>query len=87
MDDMELKRAPRQAPQESSRSSSNSFFDYTLRSGAIQALDTELAIVVAAADRQAAGYGLAFDDYTRLHQAHQFLICILGNLRGVEVTT
>ena len=61
--------------------------DYTLRHGAVHALDIELAIIIAAADRLAAGHGLAHDDYTRLHQAHQFLIRILADLRGVEVTT
>lgn len=59
----------------------------TLQAAALQALDTELAIVVAAADHQASGNRLSWDDHDRLHQSHQFLIRILADLRGVEVLT
>ena len=83
----ERTRPPRQAAPGITLASGNSGLDYTLRAGAVHALDTELAIVVAAIDRTARGYSLAHDDYDRLHQAHQFLIRILADLRGVEVTT
>ena len=60
-------------------------FDYTLQAAAVQTLERELAIILAAADRMAGGYGLAWDDHERLHKAHQFLIRILAGLRGREV--
>ena len=56
-----------------------------LAAAAVQTLEQEMAVVLAAADRMAGGYGLAWSDYERLHQAHQFLIRILAELRGLGV--
>ncbi len=58
--------------------------DYTLQTAAVQTLERELTIILAAADRMAGGYGLAWSDYERLHEAHHFLIRILADLRGVK---
>ena len=44
---------------------------------AVRALRRELWIVLQAAHHMAAGYGLAWDDYDRLHQAHQFILTVL----------
>jgi len=56
-----------------------------LATASVSALEQELAIVLAAADRFARGYGLVWDDYDRLHEAHQHLIRVLAQLRGQEV--
>lgn len=58
-----------------------------MNDAAIQALHRELSIILAAADRMASGHGLAWTDYERLHDAHTFVIRILAELRGREVTT
>ena len=80
-------RAPRQAPIGMHNGSSNSRLHYTLQAGALIALDTELAILVTAAHQLAKGEPLTWKDEARLHEAHQFLIRILADLRGVEVLT
>ena len=59
----------------------------TLQQAALLALDTELAIIVAALHEQASGRQLSWEDQERCHQAHQFFIRILADLRGVEVLT
>lgn len=58
-----------------------------LSNAATKALERELAIVLAAADRMAAGYGLAWSDYDRLHFAHQHVLTVLAAVSGREVTT
>jgi hypothetical protein len=64
-------------------------FNYTtacdLRKAASSAFERELAIIMLAADRMAAGHGLAWDDYDRLHTAHQHVIGVLSAMRGMEV--
>ena len=57
----------------------------TMKNAAARALAGELAIIVAAADRLAGGYGLAWDDLKRVHEAHQFTIRVLAEIRGREV--
>lgn len=57
----------------------------TFNQAATAALERELAIILAAAHRMAAGYGLASDDYDRLHTAHQHVIGVLAAVRGREV--
>lgn len=59
----------------------------TLRGAASDALERELSVILMAAHRMAAGYGLAWDDYDRLHQAHTHMIRVLGALRDKEVLT
>src|SRR5690625_3021049 len=44
---------------------------YGQAEAALRTLRDEILIVVLAADRLAAGYGLSGDDMTRLHRAHQ----------------
>ena len=78
-------RAPRQAPSGMHISSGSSGLDSTLQQAALLALDHELAIIVAALNDMAAGKQLSWDDQDRLHEAHQFFIRILADLRGVEV--
>jgi len=80
-------RPPRQAAPGNALASGNSGLDYTLRAAAVHALDRELSIIISAVDQTARGYGLSATDNDRLHQAHQFLIRILADLRGVEVWT
>ena len=46
-------------------------------SAPFRALRRELWIVLNAAHRMAAGYGLAWPDYDRLHQAHQFILKVM----------
>jgi hypothetical protein len=43
----------------------------------VRAFKRELWVILNAADRMAAGYGLAWDDYDRLHQAHQHVLRVL----------
>jgi len=57
--------------------------DYSKAS--ISALKHELAIILAAAHRMAAGQGLHFDDYDRLHIAHQHVLAVLAAISGREV--
>ena len=78
-------RAPRQAPSGMHISSGSSELHSTLHQAALLALDTELAIIVAALNDMAAGRELSWDDQDRLHQSHQFFIRILADLRGAEV--
>ena len=78
---------PRQAAPGTSNGIGSSGLHSTLQAGALLALDTEVSIVVAAADTMARDYALHWKDSDRLHQAHQFLIRILADLRGVEVMT
>lgn len=62
--------------------------DYTaLNRAAAKTLQRELSIVLLAADRLAAGHGLAWPDYDRLHQAHQHIIRVLADMTGKEVLT
>ena len=56
-----------------------------MNDAAVKALHRELSIILAAADRMARGYSLVWDDYDRLHEAHQHLIRVLAQLRGQEV--
>lgn len=42
-----------------------------------KALRRELWIVLNAAHRMAAGYGITWSDFDRLHHAHQFIITVL----------
>lgn len=56
-----------------------------LRNASARALERELSIILAAAHRMAAGYGLAWSDYDRLHAAHQHVLPVLAALRGREV--
>ena len=44
---------------------------------AVRALRRELWIILQAAHRMAAGYGISGDDMDRLHQAHQFVLTVL----------
>ena len=80
-------RAPRQAPIGMHIGNGNSGLHSTLQAGTLLALDTELAIIVAALNDMAGGRQLSWDDQDRLHQSHQFFIRILADLRGVEVWT
>ena len=81
----EIKRPPRQAAPGKHIGIGNPKLHSTLQSGALLALDTELAIIVAALNDMASGKRLSWDDQDRLHQSHQFFIRILADLRGVEV--
>jgi len=56
-----------------------------LERAAATALARELNIILLAADRMAAGYGLAWPDYSRLHQAHQHVLTVLATVTGREV--
>lgn len=56
-----------------------------LSAASARATQQALGFVVAAADRLAAGYGLAWSDYDRLHRAHQHLIAVLATDLGREV--
>lgn len=42
-----------------------------------KAFQQELWVILNAAHRMAAGYRLSWDDYDRLHQAHQHVIRVL----------
>lgn len=53
---------------------------------AAKALARELSVVLLAADRLAAGHGLAWSDHDRLHAAHQHCMAVLSELTGREVT-
>jgi hypothetical protein len=44
---------------------------------AVRAFRRELWIILQAAHRMAAGYGITGDDMDRLHQAHQFILTVL----------
>ena len=58
-------------------------FDHsTLNVAATTAFRRELSIIMAAADRMANGYKLAWDDYTRLHQAWQHCLSVLEVIHG-----
>lgn len=57
--------------------------DYSKAS--INALTHELAIILAAAHRMASGHSLAWDDYDRLHIAHQHVLTVLAAVTGREV--
>ena len=60
--------------------------DYTvLNRAAAKSLQRELFIVLNAAHRMASGHGLHFDDFDRLHQAHQFILTVLADMTGREV--
>ena len=60
--------------------------DYTpLNAAAAKSLQRELFIVLNAAHRMASGHGLHFDDFDRLHQAHQFILTVLADMTGREV--
>lgn len=59
----------------------------TLRNASARALERELSIILAAAHRMASGYGLAWPDYDRVHEAHQHTIRVLASLTGREVLT
>ncbi|WP_181918964.1 hypothetical protein [Wenzhouxiangella sediminis] len=56
-----------------------------MRNAAARALERELSIIVMAAHRVAAGHGLAWSDYDRVHEAHQHTIRVLAALREGEV--
>jgi hypothetical protein len=43
----------------------------------VRAFKAELHIILNAAHRMAAGYGLAWSDYDRLHAAHQHVLRVL----------
>jgi hypothetical protein len=58
-----------------------------LRNASARALERELSIIVTAAHQVAAGYGLHWDDFERVHEAHQHTIRVLAALRGGEVLT
>ncbi len=57
----------------------------TLDAAALAALRVELGIILQAAHRVAAGYGLTWPDFDRVHAAHQFVIRILAEMDGKEV--
>lgn len=57
----------------------------TLDAAALKALRVELGIILQAAHRVAAGYGLAWDDFDRVHVAHQFVIRVLAEMDGREI--
>jgi len=62
--------------------------DYSaLNSAAAKALARELSIILLAADKMASGHGLHFDDFDRLHAAHQHVIRVLADMTGKEVLT
>ena len=64
----------------------NSKSDYNpFAQAAAKSLARELSIILMAADRMAAGHGLAWPDYDRLHQAHQYVLRTLADLTGKEV--
>lgn len=58
---------------------------HPIQDAANRALERELSIILMAAHRMASGYGLAWSDYDRLHDAHQHCIRVLAALRGREV--
>lgn len=43
----------------------------------VRAFRNELFIILNAAHRMAAGYGVSWDDYDRIHEAHQHVIKVL----------
>lgn len=49
----------------------------TSTSAALRAFKQDLGIILDAAHRMAAGYGLAWSDYDRLHEAHQHVLRVL----------
>ncbi len=57
-----------------------------LQTAAANRLAKEISIVVAASDCMARGHSLCWDDYDRLHESHQFIIRVLSELTGREVT-
>ncbi|QKK02747.1 MAG: hypothetical protein HND55_08860 [Pseudomonadota bacterium] len=85
-----MKRPAVGAGRKSTRASGDSRNNHTtpaLRNASARALEHEVSIIVMAADRMAAGYGLAWSDYERLHAAHQHVFRVLAALRGGEVLT
>ena len=59
----------------------------TLNDAATRALQIELAIILQAAHQIAGGWPLAWDDYDRIHEAHQHVLKVLAALMGREVMT
>lgn len=55
--------------------------DTALARAAVKALRTELWIILQAAHRIAGGYGLSWQDYERLHEAHQHVLTVLREVR------
>jgi hypothetical protein len=56
-----------------------------LRSAAARVFQYELSIVLMAAHRVASLHGLSWDDYDRVHLAHQRILPLLAALKGHEV--
>jgi len=56
-----------------------------LAAAAAKTLAREISIIMLAGDRMAAGYGLDWSDFDRLHTAHQHVIRVLADMTGKEV--
>ena len=65
------------------RPSSRSLPD--LRQAAVKTLEQELWVVLEGAHKVAAGYGLRWSDYERLHDAYQHVLRVLAEVNGKEV--
>lgn len=63
----------------------NQYTTPALRNASARALEREISIILMAAHRVASGHGLHWNDYDRLHQAHQHVLPVLAALRGKEV--
>jgi len=59
----------------------------TLHNASARTVERELSILLMAAHRVAGGYGLAWSDYERVHDAHQHVVRVLAAVRGKEVLT
>lgn len=73
----ETKRPPRQAAPGLSFARRNSSTGKNITPAPVRAFRQELWIILNAAHRMAAGYGLAWSDYDRLHEAHQHVLRVL----------
>lgn len=57
----------------------------TLQSAAVRVFEHELSIILMAAHRAASFHALSWDDYDRVHLAHQRILPLLAALKGQEV--
>jgi hypothetical protein len=88
MMDAQRKRPPGGGPGLSLAGGNHGKNDYSpFAAAAAKSLARELSIILMAADRMAAGHGLAWPDYDRLHAAHQYVLRTLADLLGREVLT
>lgn len=74
---LERKRAPQRTPPGLGLARRNSSTSNDTTPAPVRAFRRELWIILNAAHRMAAGYGLAWSDYERLHAAHQHVLTVL----------